>query len=44
MIQVLHSLKLNMAGWNIPKIQDVFPIEHGDFPVSHVTFGGVGDI
>ena len=32
-------LKTNMAMEN-PPFKDAFPIEHGDFPASHVSFRG----
>ena len=48
--KLLPSGKTNMAMENGP-VEDVFPIEHGDFPASHVsllegiswTFGWVRD-
>ena len=36
-----HPRKLNITGWNFHLInEDVFPIEHVDFPMSFVSFQG----
>ena len=32
--------KTKMTNWKSTMNEDVFPIEHGDFPFSHVSFGG----
>ena len=37
--RVNYPLKTNMTMGHSP-FEDVFPIEHGDFPTSHVSFQG----
>ena len=37
--EYLHPSKTNMT-MEHPPFEDVFPIEYGDFPASHVSFQG----